>query len=168
MNKSELLQWLQEEYQQFMSLLEQIGPERMDQPGVAADWSVKDIVAHLTGWHRDHVLLLQAESRGEPDPSPPWPIHLEEDDEINAWMYETNRNRSVQEILDETQQVFEQLVVVIAELPEDVRIEQVQQQERVYNLVWLGEKRFSAGEFFDHFHDDHEPDIRAWLARAES
>jgi hypothetical protein len=20
---------------------------------------------------------------------------------------------------------------------------------------------------FDHFHDDHEPDVRAWLARAE-
>lgn len=21
--------------------------------------------------------------------------------------------------------------------------------------------------FFDHFHDDHEPDMRAWLARVE-
>jgi hypothetical protein len=42
------------------------------------------------------------------------------------------------------------------------------QQERVYHLVWLGDNRFSVGEFFDYFHDDHEPDIRAWLAQVEN
>ena len=42
------------------------------------------------------------------------------------------------------------------------------QQERVYHLVWLGDKRFPVGEFYDHFHDDHEPDIRAWLAQVEN
>jgi hypothetical protein len=31
MNKSDLLHWLQEEYQQWEALLTQIGPERMDQ-----------------------------------------------------------------------------------------------------------------------------------------
>ncbi len=50
MKKSELLNWLQEEYQQWEALLDQIGPTRMDQPGVNGDWSMKDIVAHLTGW----------------------------------------------------------------------------------------------------------------------
>jgi hypothetical protein len=33
--------------------------------------------------------------------------------------------------------------------------------------VWLNDQRFPAGEFFDHFRDDHEPDVRAWLARVE-
>ena len=51
MNKSELLNWLQEEYQQWEALLDQIRPERMEQPGVNGDWSMKDIVAHLTGWN---------------------------------------------------------------------------------------------------------------------
>lgn len=168
MNKSELLQWLQEEYQQWEAFLEQIGPERMGEPGVAAHWSVKDIVAHLTGWHRDLVIRLQAINRGEPDPPPPWPIHLETDDEINAWIYETTHGRSVREILDESQQVFQQLLAGIEAMPEDVRIEQVDHGERVYNLVWLGDERFPAGEFFDHFQDDHEPDIRAWLTRIEN
>jgi hypothetical protein len=27
--------------------------------------------------------------------------------------------------------------------------------------------RFHRAEFFDHFQDDHEADIRAWLARVE-
>ncbi len=34
MKKSELLNWLQEEYQQWEAFLDQIGSTRMDQPGV--------------------------------------------------------------------------------------------------------------------------------------
>ncbi len=161
MNKSELLTWLQEEYQKWEALLDQIGPAHMEQPGVNGDWSMKDIVAHLTGWNRWLVTRLQAAARSEAQPSPPWPAHLQTDDEINAWIHETSHGRSMREILDETHQVFQQLLVVIEGLPADVRI------EPEWHLVWLGDKRFPAGEFFDHFHDDHEPDVRAWLEQEE-
>lgn len=167
MTKSELLKWLQEEDQQWEAFLDQIGPARMDQPGVAGHWSIKDIVAHLTVWQRRLTASLQATQRSEPEPPPPWPAHLQSEDEINAWIYESNRERSVREVLDESQQVFQQHIAVIEGLPEDVRIDRVHHQGRVYHLVWLGDKRFPAGEFFDHFHDDHEPDMRAWLARVE-
>ena len=99
MNKSELLKWLQEEDRQWEALLDQIGEARMDQPGVNGDWSMKDIVAHLTGWQRRVVANLQAAQRGEPAPPPHWPAHLEAEDDINAWIYETNRGRSVREVL---------------------------------------------------------------------
>lgn len=167
MKKSELLNWLQEEYGQWEVLLEEVGPARMEQPGVNGDWSMKDIVAHLTGWQPRVNASLLAAQRGESEPPPPWPSELQTDDEINAWIYESNRGRSVREVLDETQQVFQHLLVVVEGLPEDVQIEQVQQGERVYHLVWLGGQRYQPGEFFDHFHDDHEPDVRAWLARVE-
>jgi hypothetical protein len=167
MNKSELLNELREEYQQWEALLDQIGPARMDQPGVNGEWSMKDIVAHLTGWQPRVNAHLQAAQRRESEPPPPWPAHLQTDDEINAWIYESNRGRSVREVLDESHQVFQQLLAVVEGLPEDVRIEQVHQGTRVYHLVWLDGQRFQPGEFFDHFHDDHEPDIRAWLARVE-
>ena len=65
----------------------------------------------------------------------------------------------MREVLDESQHVFQQLFAVIDGLPAEVRI------EPEWRLVRLEDKRFPAGEFFDHFHDDHEPDIRAWLAR---
>ena len=167
MEKSELLTWLQEEYQQWEAFLDQIGPTRMELPGVNGDWSVKDLVAHLTGSQPRLIARIQAAQRGEPEPPPPWPAHLQTDDEINVWIYEANHGRPVREVLDESHQLFQQLLAVIEGLPEDVRIEQVHQEGRVYHLVWLGDKRFPAGEFFDHFHDDHEPDIRAWLARVE-
>ena len=131
----------------------------MDQPGVNDNWSMKDIVAHLTGWNRWLVVRLQAAQRSEPEPPPPWPAYLQTEDEINAWIYESNQGRSVREVLDESQQVFLQLFSVIEGLPAEVRI------EPEWRLVWLEDKRFPAGELSDHFHDDHEPAIRAWLAR---
>ena len=164
MNKSELLSGLREEYRQWEALLDQIGSEQMNQPGAAADWSIKDIVAHLTGWNRWLVARLQAAQRGEPEPPPPWPAHLQTEDEINAWIYESNRERLVREILDETHQVFQELFAVMESLPEDVRIEFI---EPKFYIVWVGDEYFPAGEFFDHFHDDHEPDVRAWLVEVE-
>src|SRR5687768_9589827 len=135
MKKSELLNWLQEKYQKWEAFLDQIGSTRMDQPGVNGDWSMKDVVAHLTDWNRWLVARLQAAGRGEPEPAPPWPAHLQTDDEINAWIYEANRGRSVREVLDATHQVFQQLLAVVEGFPEDVRIEQIHRGERVFNLV---------------------------------
>lgn len=166
MNKAELLDWLQAEYRQWEALLDQIGQERMDQPGVAGDWSIKDIVAHVTDWQPWMIARLQAAQRGEPKPAPPWPARLQTDDEINAWIYEHNRGRSVREVLDKSQRGFQQLLSVVEGLPDDARIETIRSAAgREYHLVWLGDQRFPVGEFFDHFHDDHEPEIRAWLAR---
>ena len=167
MKKSELLNWLQEQYQQWEAFLDQIGAARMDQPGVAGLWSIKDIVAHLTGWNRSLVDRLQAAHHSEPEPPPPWPAHLQTEDEINAWIYESNQGRSVREVLDESHQVFQQLLAFIEGLPDDVRIEQFHQGGSIFLLVWLDDQRFPVGEFFDHFRDDHEPDVRAWLARVE-
>lgn len=167
MTKSELLNWLREEYEKWKTFLDQIGEAQMDQPGVNGDWSMKDIVAHLTGWQPRLTARIQAAQRGEPEPPPPWPPHVQTEDEINAWIYESNRGRPVREVLDESRQVFQQLINVIQGLPEDVRIEQLHEGDRVFHLVWRGDQRFPAGEFFDHFHDDHEPDVRAWLERME-
>jgi hypothetical protein len=167
MNKSELLNWLREEYRGWESLLEQIGPERMEQPGVNGNWAMKDIVAHLTGWNRRLVAHIGAAARREPEPPPPWPAHLQTDDEVNAWIYESYRGRSLREVLDESRQIFQQIFTVVENLPDNFRIEVVQ-HDRAYYLVWLGEERYQPGEFFDHFHDDHEPDVRAWLARREN
>lgn len=167
MNKPELVNWLREKQREWEGFLDQTDPERMDQPGVNGDWSMKDIVAHLTGWNRSLAARLQAAQRGEPQPPPPWPAHLQAEDDINAWIYEANRERSVSEVLDESRQVFRQLVAAVENLPDDVKIEVIQSPDREFYLAWVDGKRFPVGEFFDHFHDDHEPDVRAWLAQGE-
>jgi hypothetical protein len=62
MNKTELLDNLHAEHQQWAALLAQIGEARMDQPGAAGPWSMKDIVAHLTGWSAERRLKTPARS----------------------------------------------------------------------------------------------------------
>ena len=73
----------------------------------------------------------------------------------------------MRQILDESHQMFQHLFTVVKELPDDVKIDTVHQGERMYYLVRLGDQRVQPGYFFDHFHDDHEQDVRAWLTRIE-
>jgi hypothetical protein len=161
MSKSELIRDLEEENKQWEALLARIGEVRMEQPGVAGHWSIKDIVAHLMSWRKRTVARLQAVARGEPQPRPFWPANLQSDDEINDWMYETNRDRSVQEVLDDSRRVFQQLLAAIDALPGDVLMEPK-------SFPWLEGNSLTAAILFSHFHDEHEADMRAWLAEQES
>ncbi len=159
MNRSELIAGLKEEYRGWQALLEQIGTEHMAQPGVAGHWSIKDIVAHLTGWRRRTVARLQAAQRGDPEPAPPWPSHLQTDDEINAWIYDASHKRPVREILDNSHQVFEQLLAAVEGLPDQAFID-VQ-----HYFPWWEGSSLTSDAFFAHFHEEHEPDMLAFLAR---
>jgi len=159
--KTELINWLQEEEQKWEGLLDQIGRAHIEQPGVNGEWSMKDIVAHLMGLHRWQLDRFRAAAQHTPQPSPAWPAQLASDDEINAWIYETNRARSVREVLDDSDQVFQQLLAAIEGLPDKVL------SEPARHLPWLEAQSIKASDFFGHFHEEHEPDIRAWLAREE-
>ncbi len=161
MNKADFLRDLDEENRQWEALLESIGEQRMEQPGVAGHWSVKDVVAHITSWRRRTVARLQAVARGEPQPAPIWPSNLANDDEINAWFYEREHGKSVRQTLDESQQVFQQLRASIEALPEPTIMD-------ANNFPWLEGQPLTAAILFSHFHDEHEADLRAFLARQDT
>lgn len=158
MSKQTLLENLQLENQRWEALLEQVDPARMDEPSLAGNWSVKDLVAHLTGWRRRTVLRLQAALRGETEAEPPWPDELQSTDEINAWIYDTNRSRPVRDVLDDSAITFQQLLNAISALPE---VELMDPQR----FAWTEGKPLSADSLFSHLHDEHEADFRAWLAQ---
>ncbi len=165
MNKLELLQWFTDEQQKWELLLAAIGPKRMDQPGLNGGWSMRDLVAHLTGWQRWLVARIKAAREAQPEPPPPWPAELTLEADINAWIYEASRLSAVGRVLEDAHQVHEQMRVVIQALPDDTRIETI---ESKFPVVWVHAQRFAVGEFFHHFYDDHQADVRAWLSRAET
>lgn len=160
MNKLELLKWLTEEQQKWELLLAAIGETRMDQAGINGDWSMRDIIAHLTGWQRWLVARLQAAGTGRPEPPPPWPAGLASEDDINTWIYASNRMHNVRHVLDDAHDVYEQLLAVLQALPEDCQIESI---EAKFHVIWVSGQRFAVGEFFHHFYDDHAADVRTWL-----
>src|SRR5207247_8777059 len=105
-SKTHLLAELHTEQAAWEALLDEIGQAHMTQPEVAGGWSIKDIVAHLTAWRRRSVRRLQVLLHHAPDFSPPWPTELREDDEINAWIYESNRDRPLADVLSESRDIF--------------------------------------------------------------
>ena len=159
--KTELLTAIERERAGWEALMVEIGDGRMEEPGVAGDWSVKDIAAHLTGWRQRSLGRIEAALQGEPEPPPPWPAKLTTDDEINAWIHERTHHRPQGEILREAELFYDRLRDAVAELPDDALADP-------NRFPWLeGQslaESIAGGDFFGHFHDEHEPDIRAWLA----
>jgi hypothetical protein len=88
----------------------------------------------------------------------PWPSELREDDDINAWIYESNRDRPLADVLSDSREVFQQLVDAIEAFSDD----ELQDPQRI---EWLEGEPLSGKFFFSHFHEEHEPDMRAWLDR---
>jgi hypothetical protein len=158
MSKSQLLSEVQNEQAAWEAMLSAIDEANMTEPGVAGEWSIKDIVVHLTGWRRRTVGRLQAALHHQPEPAPPWPSHLRTDDEINAWMVASNRDRSLSAILQEDHAVFQQLVDTLSAFPEAELME-------LLRLRWSEGEPLSGAVFFAHFHEEHERDIRAWLSK---
>src|SRR5215467_7001960 len=110
LSKTQLLTELRNEQASWEGLLDEIGEAHMTQPEVAGGWSIKDIVAHLTGWRRRSVRRFQALLNHEREFSPPWPPELQEDDEINAWFYEANHKRPLINVLSDSRETFQQLL----------------------------------------------------------
>ena len=162
-SKKQLLAEMQSEQVAWLAVLDEIGEENMTQPEVAGGWSIKDIVAHITGWRRRTVLRFRAALDPTVDMTPYWPAELDEDDEvdeINAWIYKANRERPLADVLNDSREVFQQLVTAVDALSD----EQLNDPQR---FPWLEGERLAGAFIFGHFHEEHEPDMRAWLARVK-
>jgi hypothetical protein len=160
-SKKQLIAEMHSEHAAWLALLDEIGEANMTQPEVAGGWSIKDIVAHITGWRRRTVLRFRAALDPTVDMTPPWPAELNGDDdvdEINDWIYKTNRDRPLADVLNDSREVFQQLVAAIDALSD----EQLNDPQR---FPWLEGERLTGSFIFGHFHEEHEPDMRAWLAK---
>lgn len=155
--KEVLLAQIRAEHESWRTLLAEIGEERMEQPGPMGDWTFKDLVAHLGGWRERTIRRLEAGPGQELTPF--WPSNLTDDDEINAWFYEQNRDRPVRDVLADYDASFGRLAAAIAALPD----EDVTTPGR---FDWMEGKALADASLFDHLHEEHEPSIRAWLARS--
>ncbi|MGH2531513.1 MAG: ClbS/DfsB family four-helix bundle protein [Thermomicrobiales bacterium] len=64
--KEALLETLRASRAEWEALLDEVGETRMTEPGVAGDWSVKDLLGHLTSYHRVWGALANAAVTGVP------------------------------------------------------------------------------------------------------
>jgi hypothetical protein len=158
MTAARLATILQDERAAWNALLAAVGPSRMELPGVEGDWSVKELVAHLT-WYEQavvdgahQVMTTGAYTRRAMDGG--------NIDERNAHIAAESRSRSVGDVLAEADAVFSQLLQVIAAIPDNIL-----NDARLLGLPddvppWMR----VANNSYAHYRQHEEP-IRAWLAR---
>lgn len=140
-------------------LVADVPEDRLETPGAMGEWTFKDVAAHLTGWRRRTILRLEAAARGEPQPPNPWPASLGdgETDAVNAWMHERSRDRALADVLAEADAVHDEFAAVVATLPAELLTDP-------NRFGWMEGVALADGDFGGHL-EEHEPDVRAWLAR---
>jgi hypothetical protein len=139
------------------ALLAQISTDRMTQPGVEGDWSIKDIIAHVTWHEREIEGVLRARALVG---SELWDLPL---DQRNAAIFEQNRDRPLNDVLEESRQVFPQLL----ELAESLSDEDLNDPHHFQGMPedWLP-WGLVADNTFTHY-PDHIASIRAWQNQQE-
>lgn len=158
MTGARLASILQAERSRWNELLAQVSVERMDVPGVEGEWSVKQIVAHLT-WYEQAIVegAQQALSTGTFTRRRPEGVGM---DEMNDQIAQQSRARPASEVLAEADAVFGQLLALIAVCPEkmlnDPRLLDLPEDM----VPWMG----VANNSYAHYRQ-HEPALHAWLER---
>ena len=109
-SKDELMSAIRREWKMLMELVEKLDDQKMTTPDEGG-WSPKDNLAHLSEWmnslmgyHMDkrpaHEVMRMTEEQTRD-----WDMEV-----INPVLFERNKNRSIQDILDELKQTYEKLL----------------------------------------------------------
>ncbi len=158
MTKAKLLDTLQAKRAAWDALLAEVPEDRMTEPGVAGDWSVKDIVAHLTYHERWYADRLHEQLRGET--YTPTEIDRMPFDERNERVFHQNRDRPLTDVLAQSRQVFHQLIAGVAAHTEAFLIEPQHFEGAPAPIaIW----QMLRGDVYEHY-SQHMPAIKDWLA----
>lgn len=153
MDKLTFIDEIRKAREEWLSLIAEVGKPRMTEPGLPGGWSVKDVIAHITWYEREMIGMLKAMALVGSDL---WQLPH---DERNVPIYEKNRDRPLEEVLSEAEQVYAQLFEAIASLSEDElsdpsHFRDMPSEWTPWDVI--------AGNTHEHYHQ-HIPDIREWL-----
>jgi hypothetical protein len=164
MDKATLLRNLQDEHARWEALLAGLPPECLSEPDAIGQWSIKDLLAHVSVFEMWTADQLAAVLRGETNTYQPsyvpagaqqWSLEQQ-----NAAIYVAYRDRSLAEVLAQIQEVRQRLAHLLLALPEEA----LMQAER---YGWTGgQPLWEAVASRTYRHQQvHRPDLEAWLRR---
>jgi uncharacterized protein (TIGR03083 family) len=116
-DKAELTNRIQREWSALLRAVENLSYEQMTRPGPGG-WSTKDNLAHLSEWEQ---FLLRNQFQGH---SPHEALQIDQAtlehsdiDELNAILFERNRDRSLPDILADLHDTHAQLLAALEQMP---------------------------------------------------
>jgi hypothetical protein len=159
MNKQELIAQIQTARAWIEAMLAELSEEQIETEGVQGDWSVKDVIAHLTTWERRGTEWIRSIVQGE-EPQVPLPGHSWQDlERLNQETYQQNRHRPWQDVLAEFQGAFPPLMEQLQALAEE-------QLDETFQAEWTGGQVVTARQVvawrYMHYRS-HGRHIQDWL-----
>lgn len=116
-SKSELLNDIENEWSRLMSTIEQMKPDQFSRPDVGG-WSPKDNLAHLTEWMKILIgYYLDNRPADQVTGVPPEEIKDWDFQRMNKIFFERNRDRSVDDVVDELKLVYSEVVARLESTP---------------------------------------------------
>ncbi len=97
-SKAQLLDAIATEHAALQNQLSALTPEQMSQPGVVGEWSVKDVLAHLTTWQRMFRDWYVTGKRGETPVTPAEGYTWREIPALNEHIYQKHKNDSLEDV----------------------------------------------------------------------
>ncbi|HEY7648662.1 MAG TPA: maleylpyruvate isomerase N-terminal domain-containing protein [Methylomirabilota bacterium] len=110
MNRQATLRKLDQAWTAFKESFADLTESRLTEPGVTGDWSVKDILAHVTTWEQEALKYLPLIVAGG---HPPRYVRYGGIDAFNAQMTEEKRDLSPREVLRQLDDIHGRLVDLV-------------------------------------------------------
>lgn len=158
MEKSQIIYDLEASREEFLDAIAGLEDEEMLEPGVVGEWSIKDLLAHISRWEGELVtMLFQARAGKKPDRAEI--SGQQQIDELNARWHRESRDRSLDLIKSDFRGLRPQTIRRVSEFSN----EELNDPE-LYD--WLRDEplwRWIAVDTFEH-EREHAEQVRSWRA----
>lgn len=153
MKKQQILDKIDLAWQELLDAIEGLPNDRMTQPGVTGDWSVKEILSHVSWWEEESLKYLPVILRGERPPR--YSAMYGGIDAFNAQMTAEKHSLPLEEVLRSFNATHQRLLDFLATVPEE---------------QFATETRFRRRLKYDTFthYPEHAAAIRQWRSQQSS
>ncbi|SRR5258708_2982314 len=162
-NKTELLETVQSSYAAFEALLAPLSETQLTAPGVNGDWSIKDVLVHITTWQGRMSERLEGLARNEAVEPEPVINNEEEMNAFNDATFAANRSRPLAEVLADFRASVQRLQTSVMLVNESDLFDPGRFARLEGEPLWKN----VGGNSFWHY-EEHAPMIEAWLARQKA
>jgi hypothetical protein len=118
MDKTKLLQKLERAWQSINQSIVGLTETQMLIPGVSGEWTVKDILAHISWWEEESLKHLPEILQGIRPPR--YSVLYGGIDAFNAQMTELKRGLSLTEVRQQLDETHQRLVAYLQSLPDEL------------------------------------------------
>jgi hypothetical protein len=157
-DKKQLLAQIESSRVRLESVLARVPQARMTEAGVEGSWSVKDLIDHIVVWEQRMLEWLATSLAGEQPRLLPEGFVWDDLDRWNQETYEARRERTLDQVLEDFNATYPQVLQSVRDAPEDDLFQPDRFPWRENSPLW----KLVGGNTFWHY-DEHAQSIERWL-----